>query len=109
MLTGRNDAAPVPPSDMHAEHEVQRNPMSTLFSWIPFYTELADRLLPWRDRQSDLIELLTKLRNAGHPVPELKDVDKGGSRIALAEIDPFTVFALFNRGMTDAHRRELAS
>lgn len=82
--------------------------MSTLFSWIPFYTELADQLLPWRDRQLDLIELLTRLRNAGHPVPELKDVDKGGSRIALAEIDPFTVFALFNRGMTDAHRRDLA-
>ena len=108
MLTGSKRKANHTLGDAPAEHEVQHNAMNTLFSWIPFYAELADRLGPWRDRQRDLIALLDSLRSAGHPVPELKDIDTEGHQIPLAEIDPFTVFALFNRGMTDAHRREIA-
>jgi 5-methylcytosine-specific restriction protein B len=82
--------------------------MDGLFSWIPFYTELADRLRPWRHRQVELIERLLTLREAGQPLPELKDKDGQGNEFTLGEIDPFTVFALFNRGMTDANRRRLA-
>jgi 5-methylcytosine-specific restriction protein B len=80
-----------------------------LFTWMPFYEELADRLLPWRNRQTELIQMLGKLRAQSNPVPELKDIDPDGKEIQLAEIDPFTIFALFNRGMTDENRRKLAA
>jgi 5-methylcytosine-specific restriction protein B len=80
-----------------------------LFTWRPFYEQLADRLLLWQDRQPDLIEMLAQLRHEGNPVPELKDIAVDGTEIPLAEIDPFTIFALFNRGLTDENRRKLAA
>lgn len=29
-----------------------------IFNWIPFYEELADKLLSWRDRQKELSAFL---------------------------------------------------
>ena len=80
-----------------------------LFTWIPFYEELADRLVPWRTQQTGLIQMLGKLRAQSNPVQELKDIGADGKEIPLAEIDPFTIFALFNRGMTDENRHKLAA
>jgi 5-methylcytosine-specific restriction enzyme B len=70
---------------------------------------IVNRLVPWRTQQTDLIQMLGKLRAQSNPVPELKDIGAGGKEIPLAEIDPFTIFALFNRGMTDENRRKLAA
>jgi 5-methylcytosine-specific restriction enzyme B len=80
-----------------------------LLTWIPFYEELANVLLPWQSRQAELIALLERLRADGHKVAPLVDQEADGSRFLLREIDPFTVFALFNRGMSDDNRRRLAS
>lgn len=83
--------------------------MPDLLTWIPFYEELANVLLPWQTRQTELIALLERLRADGHSVAPLEDQGADGSRFLLREIDPFTVFALFNRGLSNDNRRRLAS
>ena len=68
-----------------------------IFDWIPFYQELADKLLPYRDRQKELIQLLEEMRAQGATVTPLQDSDGSGKRFLLNEIDPFTFFGTFNR------------
>ncbi|HEY5174771.1 MAG TPA: AAA family ATPase [Terriglobales bacterium] len=78
-----------------------------MFSWIPIYTELAKKLLPYRDRQSELIEMLKALEADGIPVGSIVDRDNEGKEIPLAVIDPFTFYASFNRGLTTDNRRRI--
>jgi hypothetical protein len=83
--------------------------MPDLLTWIPFYQELANVLLSWQSRQTELIALLERLRADGHKVAPIEDQKADGSRFLLREIDPFTVFATFNRGLSGDNRRRLAS
>lgn len=79
------------------------------FTWIPFYKELAQKLLAYKDKQSDLIDFLEEIRNKGIPSIPLNDKDTGGKTIKLDAIDPFTFFAAFNRGITDDNRQKIAA
>ncbi len=62
-------------------------------SWIPFYRELAEKLVNegWRDRQGELVGMLKEMRSRRllvHPVV-----------LSLENhIDPFTVIAMISRG-----------
>jgi len=69
------------------------------FSWIPIYQELADQLAGWQGRQGELIAFLEKLRTEGYVITPLNDKDNDGARFLLKEIDPFTFFGVFNRGI----------
>lgn len=74
---------------------------STQFTWISFYKELSDKLLTYRDRRDDLInKLATVYESIGMSLPKL-EADE------LHDIDPFTVFGLFNKGITDANRQNI--
>jgi len=77
------------------------------FTWIPFYKELAAKLLAYRNRQGDLITILKELKDQGLPVIRLTDKDKKGNEVPLEAIDPFTFFASFNRKATDQNRRSI--
>jgi hypothetical protein len=78
------------------------------FTWIPFYKELAQKLLEYKDRQSELIDYLDELHNQkGLLVISTKDQDSTGQEIRLNEIDLFTFFATFNRGIKDEMRFQL--
>jgi len=74
------------------------------FDWIPFYEELADQLVAYRNRQTDLIQVLEELRSQGCKITPLEDRDEKESRFLLKEIDPFTFFGTFNRGVTNEAR-----
>ncbi|MFN8382159.1 MAG: AAA family ATPase [Anaerolineales bacterium] len=78
--------------------------MSENFSWIPIYQELADSLSGWQNRQIELISFLEGLRNEGYVVTPLNDKDNDGARFLLKEIDPFTFFGVFNRGIRQDQR-----
>lgn len=70
-------------------------------SWIPFYTELADRLVAYRDNRSELIEKLKNAHQAqGIRFPKIENGEP-------VDIDPFTVFGLFNKGITNKTRISL--
>jgi len=77
------------------------------FTWIPFYTELANKLLSYRDRQAELLALLGDLRKAGVKVSSLVDKDTNGKEVPLTAMDPFTFFASFNRRSSDVNRRSI--
>jgi hypothetical protein len=43
-----------------------------MFTWIPIYTELARKILAYRSRQSELVEMLKDLDKQGIPVNKAK-------------------------------------
>ena len=78
--------------------------MENRFTWIPFYKELADRLSEWEDRQKELIDFIEELRDKGYTVTPLMDKDEEGNRFLFSEIDPFTIFGVFNRQTNEKDR-----
>ncbi len=68
------------------------------FNWVNFYKELALKLLNYKENRT---ELINKLKNAfdsnGLTLPTLEDGE-------LIDIDPFTIFGLFNKGIKNDTR-----
>ena len=83
--------------------------MDNKFTWTPLYKELAKALLRYKENRTALVEWiyedLSKVTNANGQslVTYLKQKD--GSRIT--DIDPFSVFAIFNRNTSWGNRTEL--
>ena len=69
------------------------------FEWTDFYMELADKLLDFKNDRASLIEKIKDIYTAINiKLPTLeKDND-------IVDIDPFTVYGLFNKGITNANR-----
>ena len=79
-------------------------PEDQTMDWVPFYEELASRLLGFRDDRTALVARLERAFTAsGLRLPKLE-----ASGVALDDIDPFTFLGTFNRGMTDANRLAVA-
>ena len=77
--------------------------MDSQYSWPRFFMELADKLLAFKDDRQALIAMLQHVYDElGMDLPTL---DSGG---IPTDIDPFTVYGLFNRGLTDNKRRAVA-
>ena len=75
--------------------------MEKQFTWVDIYSELADKLLGYKNDRAALIEVIkTVYENIGFSLPKL---DKG----EVTDIDPFTVFALFNKGITKENRQKI--
>ncbi|MFC1611317.1 AAA family ATPase [Myxococcota bacterium] len=77
------------------------------FPWVPIFEELADKLLEYETRQEELIALIDRMRAKGIPVYSTNDKFADGTTGTMREIDPFTFFSNFNRGVTDDNRRTL--
>ena len=74
------------------------------FDWVPFYKEFANRLLDYSDNREELIKIIKEVyQKIGMKLPKLESNDQ------LIDIDPFTVFGLFNKGITNDKRKKLAS
>lgn len=73
------------------------------YTWIPFYKELAKKLLQFRNDRQPLINWIYANIKSEY-IKHLKD-DSDGRRVA--DIDPFTVYAIFNRGITHDKRIEI--
>ena len=74
------------------------------FTWIPFYQEFATTLLSFKSNRSVLIDKIYKTFKAiGIKLAKLDNVDPS------ADMDPFTVFGLFNKNMTDKNRLSICS
>ncbi len=65
---------------------------------------MADKLVAFRHRQQELIDLLEGLRAKGLTITPLGDKDAAGNPSLMKEIDPFTFFGLFNRGINSDKR-----
>lgn len=71
------------------------------FTWIPYYKEFAQRLTQF---QKDRTRLLNLIYNYRDELLAKYLHDQGGEGDLLEDIDPFTVFGLFNRGIKHENR-----
>lgn len=75
------------------------------FDWIKFYTEFAIKLIPFdKDRILLLIKLKKVLDEAEVNFPIMEN-----DHTELRDICPFTVFSIFNRGITNENRRKICA
>jgi len=77
------------------------------YEWMPAYKAIANKIITYRDRQDEILSFLRELKERGLPVVSLEDKDANKQPIPLEVIDPFTFFACFNRGQTQANRKEI--
>ena len=76
--------------------------MDVDFKWIGFYTTFADKLLDFKDNRMTLIE---KIKNAYKSVGiDLPKLEKDG---VPKDIDPFTIYGLFNKGITNENHQAI--
>ena len=69
------------------------------FLWVEFYMELAGKLLPYKEDHAALVgKIKSVFEKAGINLPKL---EKDGK---VYDIDPFTTFGLFNKGITNENR-----
>lgn len=79
------------------------------FKWTQFYEEFADKLLAHKDDRAALMAAIHDLPNKIESISVLQDQPEEGTKELLDDICPFTVFGLFNRGITDANRIAIAN
>ena len=79
--------------------------MNNNFDWVPFYEELANKLLEYKDNRTTLI---AKVKSALLAVDKkFPFIEPDGSD--FEDIDPFSILGTFNKGMSVASRTTIAS
>lgn len=75
------------------------------YEWVDFYEELAHRLLEYKDNRKELASKVIQIfQDTGIEMPPLESDNK------LIDIDPFTIFGLFNRNsMKEVNRFKILS
>lgn len=74
----------------------------SIFAWVDFYQEFADKLLQYKNNRQELIAKVKQMFEiTGINMPLLEADNQ------IVDIDPFTVFGLFNKGLTDANRSSI--
>lgn len=72
------------------------------FDWVDFYKEFAQKLLKYKANRKELISVVENVyKNADINMPTLEIDNK------LLDIDPFTIFGLFNKGITKDNRLKI--
>lgn len=73
------------------------------FTWVDFYSELADKLLTYKnDRKTMIDKIIAVYDEIDIKLPKLE------SEGLPTDMDPFTVFGLFNKGITEKNRIAIA-
>ncbi len=69
------------------------------YTWAAFYTDFATKLLEYKNDRKNLIK---KVQNVFENIQmKLPKLEKDNN---IVDIDPFTVFGTFNKGLKDANR-----
>ena len=72
--------------------------MEERFSWIPFYSELAKALLEYKNDRKPIVDFIySDLSKVGDK--SLVDYIHMEDGSHVKDIDPFSVFAIFNRSL----------
>lgn len=73
------------------------------FDWVEFYSEFATKLLAFRNDRQTLIGKIQKVyADIGMKFPKMESDD------ILVDIEPFSIFGMFNKGITNANRTAIA-
>ena len=72
------------------------------FDWVKFYKELALRLQEYKNNRPELIAKVKQIfSDTGLNMPTIEKDNQ------LVDIDPFTVFGLFNKGIREDNRKKI--
>lgn len=71
------------------------------YTWISFYKEFAEKLMNYRNDRASLLSLIYE--NSDKLLAKYLHDNKGVDDL-LTDVDPFTVFGLFNRGIKSENR-----
>ena len=72
------------------------------FNWSNFYEEFATTLLKYKnDRENLLSKIKSVYKEIGMKLPKMENNGE------IFDIDPFTVFGLFNKGINDGNRKRI--
>lgn len=75
---------------------INKNP----FDWVDFYKEFASKLLQYKDNRKELVKKVLEIyKRTGIKLPTLELDNK------IIDIDPFTVFGLFNKSSQKENNR----
>ena len=74
------------------------------YTWIPFYRELSQKLLEYRNNRTPLVDWI--YGNLQGHITHLKDAPDGRR---LPDLDPFTVLAIINRQITYDKKIEICA
>ncbi len=79
--------------------------MVNQFDWVDFYKELADKIRPYKENRTELIAKVRQIyETTGLTLPTLEKDNQ------IVDIDPFTVFGLFNKtSMREENRIKILS
>ena len=73
--------------------------MQENYEWVIFYSAFADKLLEYETNRKFLLEKLQNIFNGlGMKFQKLEEDD------SVVDIDPFTVFGMFNKGLSEANK-----
>lgn len=87
--------------EMHKHMVVERHDLG--YAWTVFYEELADKLAPYADKQESLlVKLKAAFADAGQTMAKLSFSGEA------TEVDPFTIYGMFNKREGHDKRTELA-
>ena len=82
--------------------------MEEQYQWVTFYEEFADKLHTYENRKDELFEIM-KILQTNHSLFEFLHFEKNewwsGRNY---HVDPFTVMAAMNRGISDKNRTKVA-
>ncbi len=79
------------------------------FEWVNFYMEFADKLLEYKNNHRELINIIVQsFDELDMDFPKI-EADEDGNKIIPIDIDPFTIFALFNRQTKEETRTKITT
>jgi 5-methylcytosine-specific restriction protein B len=79
------------------------------FGWTKFYEAIADKLLTYRNNRAALVDGLKDISARVEGIGHLQDQYADDTKGFVKDICPFTTMGLFNRGLTDANRKIIAT
>lgn len=84
-----------------AEMNGKRNSKAD-YRWVEFYMNFADVLLQYKNNRFELIEKIREVYSSiNFKLPKLETDNN------IVDIDPFTIFALFNKGITNDNKTKI--
>ncbi|WEV53029.1 AAA family ATPase [Bifidobacterium sp. ESL0704] len=93
-------------------HKSQLSEPHQSASWIPFYEELADKLLPFHSNRGTFSTAGSLLGHIRHAFDTLQEGGIGLPKLENdwnpTDIDPFTVFGTFNKKLSESHQWMIA-
>lgn len=79
------------------------------FQWTHFYEAVADKLLAHQQDRTTLVKCIHEIAGRVNGLSNLQDQYADGKTGPIRDICPFTTMGIFNRGITEANRKKIAS